>query len=371
MPIKKAKKTKLPNISGPLLAWYDEHGRSLPWRFKEGRSKGGERPDPYFVWLSEVMLQQTTVPTVKGYFDRFITRWPTVKDLAAANQDQVLGEWAGLGYYARARNLYKCAGVVADEYDGIFPSDEASLKSLPGIGDYTAAAISAIAFNKRAAPVDGNIERVYTRLFRISTLLPKAKAEVRALMEKTLPGKAEGERYGDYAQALMDLGSGVCKAKTPLCDDCPLSTICQGFKAGDAASFPVKAPKKKKPTRYGLAFLLSDDDGRGYFETRPEKGLLGGMLGVPHSPWTTDALDEVAAMAHAPTVADWKKQDGIVKHTFTHFHLEMMVYSASGVPKGHGMGGNLPGKWIALDALKGHPIPTVMMKVVEHLKKYK
>jgi A/G-specific adenine glycosylase len=308
------------------------------------------------------MLQQTTVPTVKGYFERFTKRWPTIQDLAAADQTQVLGEWAGLGYYARARNLYKCAGVVADDFGGEFPKDEASLKSLPGIGDYTSAAIAAIAFNERAAPVDGNIERVYARLFRIFTPLPKAKSEVKVFMEATLPTKLEGERYGDFAQALMDLGSSLCKAKRPLCDECPLAGICEGFKAGDAATYPVKAPKKKKPTRYGIAFWLTDKAGRGYFEVRPEKGLLGGMLGVPHSPWDTNPIDEVADLAHAPTVAKWEKLDGIVKHTFTHFHLEMTVYQAAG-----DVGENLNGKWLDLGKLKGEAIPTVMMKVVKHV----
>lgn len=360
MPIQKTNKSKLPDIASPLLAWYDAHGRDLPWR-----SKGGKRPDPYHVWMSEVMLQQTTVPTVKGYFDRFITRWPTVVDLAKADQEQVLGEWAGLGYYARARNLYKCAGVVADHYKGIFPDDEVALKSLPGIGDYTAAAISAIAFNSKAAPVDGNIERVYSRLFRIKTPLPKLKSEIKTVMDRTLPTKDNNERYGDYAQALMDLGSGVCKAKTPLCADCPLSGICQGFAKGDAATYPVKVPKKAKPTRYALAFWLTDGNAnmnKGYFEVRPEKGLLGGMLGVPCSTWDTNPIDAVADLAHAPTVADWKKLEGLVKHTFTHFHLELTVYHANS-----GEGKNLPGKWLDLSKLKGEAIPTVMMKVVKHV----
>ena len=308
-----------------LLGWYDKNARDLPWRVgpKERKAK---KPDPYRVWLSEIMLQQTTVATVAPRYGAFLEKWPTVKAMAEAKQEDILAEWAGLGYYARARNLHKCARVVANEYDGKFPYTEEELNKLPGIGDYTAAAIAAIAFDRPAVVVDGNIERVVSRLFAIETPLPAAKVEIKMRAGEFWPQKRGG---GDFAQGLMDLGAGICKPKAPLCLLCPLASHCAGQKSGRADEFPKKAPKKPKPTRRGAVYALVNAKGEMLFERRPEKGLLGGMLGLPGSPWAEEPPQKCLG---APVKATWKHA-GEAMHTFTHFHLVLDVYSGR-APKG-------------------------------------
>src|SRR5258708_29545446 len=299
-----------------LLAWYDRHRRPLPWR-----APAGDRTEPYLVWLSEIMLQQTTVATVGDYFRRFVERWPTVEALADAPLDDVLSAWAGLGYYARARNLHACAGVVAKVHDGRFPDDEKGLLALPGVGAYTAAAIRAIAFDQSASAVDGNVERVIARLFAIETPLPDIKPEIRARAAKLVPQ----QRAGDYAQAMMDLGATVCTPRNPRCVICPFMSSCRARKLGIAGELPRRAPKAVKPTRRGLAFVLARKDGAILLRKRPAKGLLGGMDEVPSSPWREGKLVIAEALKQAPVPANWKVLDGGVRHTFTHFHLELAV----------------------------------------------
>ncbi|MBL8710973.1 MAG: A/G-specific adenine glycosylase, partial [Rhodospirillaceae bacterium] len=307
-------------LSARLLAWYDRHRRVLPWR-----APAGTRADPYHVWLSEIMLQQTTVVTVGPYFRDFLTRWPRLADLAAAPLDDVLTAWAGLGYYARARNLKKCAEAVVADHGGVFPETEAGLLALPGIGPYTAAAIAAIAFDRPATILDGNVERVMARLYRVTTPLPKAKAELRELAARHTPQR----RPGDYAQGIMDLGATICTPTRPKCFLCPLSVDCAALAAGDAETYPRKAPKAVRPQRYGICFAMIDKDGRIALERRPEKGLLGGMMQVPTSAWrgTPFAADEAAP----PVAAKWRRLDGQVTHVFTHFALSLTVLAATGV----------------------------------------
>ena len=301
-----------------LLRWYDSHARALPWRVPPAERMAGLHPDPYRVWLSEVMLQQTTVAAVKAYFDRFTTLWPTVADLAAAPDAQVMGEWAGLGYYARARNLLKCARVVAEDHGGQFPDTRAGLMALPGIGPYTAAAIAAIAFDRSEVVVDGNVERVMARLHDIHTPLPKAKAELTEAAAALTPEA----RPGDYAQAVMDLGATICTPKSPACGICPWMAACAARRAGTAADLPRKTPKKPKPTRLGYAYVVRRSDGAWLLEERPDSGLLGGMLGWPGSEWGD-------APAPAPPMnADWHMIDAEARHTFTHFHLRLRILVA-------------------------------------------
>src|SRR5712672_494691 len=279
-----------------LLAWYDRHRRTLPWR-----APAGERTEPYLVWLSEIMLQQTTVATVGDYFRRFVERWPTVEALAEAPLDHVLSAWAGLGYYARARNLHACAQAVVERHGGRFPSSLAELATLPGIGPYTAAAIAAIAFDAPAAAVDGNVERVVARLFTVEQELPAAKPHIRALAETLVPA----ERAGDFAQALMDLGATICTPKKPACALCPWMDNCAARRRGDPEAFPIKAPKKEGRLRRGAAFVVLRADGLVLLRSRPTKGLLGGMTEVPTTDWTHD-FDDAAALAHAPRFARTK-----------------------------------------------------------------
>ncbi len=302
-----------------LLDWYDRHARSLPWRVSPEDRLRGVQPDPYAVWLSEVMLQQTTVAAVRDYFTRFTTLWPDVGALAAAADERVMGEWAGLGYYARARNLLKCARVVAGELGGQFPDNEAGLSTLPGIGPYTAAAIAAIAFDRPATVVDGNVERVMARLHQIETPLPGAKPEMRARAAEMTPT----ERPGDYAQAVMDLGATICTPKSPACGICPWRTPCKARAAGIAATLPAREAKKPKPVRFGIAYLGLREDGAWLIERRPDKGLLGGMLGWPGGTWGEVAEDL------PPVEAEWHDLGEEVRHTFTHFHLRLAVRVAS------------------------------------------
>ena len=304
--------------SKALLAWYDRHRRVLPWRASAGR-----RAEPYHVWLSEIMLQQTTVQAVGAYFRKFLQRWPTVEDLAAAPQDEVLAAWAGLGYYARARNLHKAAKVVA-EMGGVFPDTAEALRALPGVGVYTAGAIAAIAFDRQEVAMDANAERVVARLYAIETPLPAGKKEMIEKGRALVPAK----RAGDFAQAMMDLGSAICTPKRPSCGQCPLEAQCEATKLGIAESLPVKGPKMVRPLRRGAAFVVRDKAGAGLLVKRPEKGLLGSMLQPPLGPWTEQFPKKAEALAQAPFEAAWKKLPGVVRHGFTHFELEIEVWVA-------------------------------------------
>lgn len=306
--------------SAILLEWYDGHARELPWRVPPKQALRGVRGDPYRVWLSEVMLQQTTVAAVRSYFAAFTDRWPTVEALAAAEDAEVMGEWAGLGYYARARNLLKCARVVATDYNGVFPDTVDGLRALPGIGPYTAAAIAAIAFDRPAVVVDGNVERVMARLFDVHTPLPGAKAELTQLAARLTPDA----RAGCHAQAVMDLGATICTPRNPACGICPLISGCAAQLAGTAPDLPRKTPKNPKPVRFGLAYVVRRSDGAWLLETRPEKGLLGGMLGWPGTAWA-----ETEPAPAPPIIADWRDLPGEVRHTFTHFHLRLALRAAT------------------------------------------
>jgi len=306
-------------ISAALLAWYDLHARDLPWRIGPAARLAGIRPDPYRVWLSEVMLQQTTVPVVGAYFARFTTTWPEVRALAAAEDGEVMAAWAGLGYYARARNLLACARDVARLPDARFPDTVEGLRALRGIGPYTAAAIAAIAFDRAETVVDGNVERVVARLFAVETPLPGAKRELTALASRLTPDL----RPGCHAQAMMDLGATICTPRAPSCGRCPLRAGCAAHAAGLAAALPRKMPKAAKPLRHGTVFVGQRVDGAWLVERRPPRGLLGGMLGWPGSDWA-----EEAGPAAPPCAADWQDTGGEVRHTFTHFHLRLRVLAA-------------------------------------------
>ncbi len=299
-------------LRSDLLQWYDVNGRDLPWRT-------GSKPDPYRVWLSEVMLQQTTVAHAAPYYEKFLRLWPTVNDLAAAPDEQIMAEWAGLGYYSRARNLIKCARAVARDHGGRFPSSEAALLELPGFGPYTAAAVAAIAFGEAANVVDGNIERVMTRLYAIEDPMPGARPLVREAAAQWV----KAERAGDWPQALMDLATAICRPKSPLCLLCPLREGCSGFASGRPERFPVKAAKAAKPRRYGVAFVFLEED-RFIAERRADNGLLGGMLGVPHTPWRDTPWTEGEARAVLGAYAYEKA--GTYQHVFTHFALTQEVW---------------------------------------------
>ncbi|HEX6959327.1 MAG TPA: A/G-specific adenine glycosylase [Ferrovibrio sp.] len=344
---------KTPDIAKPLLAWYDRHHRTLPWR----TPPGAPPMDPYRVWLSEVMLQQTTVPAVIPYFHKFLARWPRVQDLAAAPVEAVMEAWAGLGYYARARNLHKCAQAVAAKLGGRFPDTEEGLLELPGIGAYTAAAIAAIAFNRRAAVMDGNVERVLARLFAVETPLPQAKPELRHLAERVTPQ----ERPGDFAQAMMDLGATICMPKNPDCLLCPLRAACRARQQGCAESLPRKAAKAARPVRHTTAFLLQREDGAVLLRRRPPKGLLGGMLEVPSTPWRETPWQDGEALAHAPHACDWQAMSGTAKHVFTHFALKIAAVHGRVNAKA---AADLDGFW---QQPQEAALPTVMKKMLRLL----
>ncbi|MCP5082863.1 MAG: A/G-specific adenine glycosylase [Alphaproteobacteria bacterium] len=342
------------DLSSRLLAWYGRHHRVLPWRAPPGGSQG--RTDPYHVWLSEIMLQQTTVAVVKDYFHKFSRTWPDVHALAGADLDDVLRAWAGLGYYARARNLHKCAGIVSSEHSGQFPRSAPELQKLPGIGPYTAAAIAAIAFDEPCAAVDGNVERVLARYYAIETPLPDAKPEVKDKAEALVPP----QRAGDFAQALMDLGATICAPRKANCLICPWSQGCQGRILGLAETLPRKAPKKAKPTRFGTCFWLERSDGAVLLRRRPERGLLGGMMEVPSTNWAETRPQNPAT--EAPVEARWRHLKERVNHTFTHFHLELEIWSAEAPP----VGTTLPEgdfRWVAKHELATEALPSVMRKV--------
>jgi A/G-specific adenine glycosylase len=338
-----------------LLAWYDRHRRDLPWR-----AKAGERPDPYVVWLSEIMLQQTTVATVGPHFQRFRARWPDLAALAAASLDDVLHAWQGLGYYARARHLHACARVIVGRHGGRFPESEPALRHLPGIGQYTAAAVAAIAFDQRATPVDGNVERVMARLFAEAAPLPGAKPVLRRRAAMLTPAR----RAGDYAQAVMDLGATICTPQKPKCILCPWREACRGRALGIAPSLPARAPKGPKPLKCGVAFWTMRGDGAVLLRRRPEKGLLGGMMEVPSTPWRPLAWTVEEARRAAPVTAKWRLVPGVVRHGFTHFDLELTVLAG----EARGESPEDVGKWVALDALDSQALPTLMKKIVAHAR---
>ncbi|MEM8702060.1 MAG: A/G-specific adenine glycosylase [Pseudomonadota bacterium] len=346
------------SLSQSLLNWYDRHARRLPWRVPPDDRKLGEVPDPYRIWLSEVMLQQTTVAAVKDYFDKFTRTWPRVEDLAAADEEDVMKAWAGLGYYSRARNLKKCAETIAQEHAGRFPETEDALLALPGVGPYTAAAIATIAFDRHAAVVDGNVERVLSRLRQIETPLPAAKTEIREEMARLTPE----ERPGDFAQAVMDLGATICTPKRPACGLCPWMPDCRVQNSGFAETLPRKAPKKEKPTRFGAAFVAVDgSNGSVLLRRRPPKGLLGGMTEVPGTEWS-ETFDGSNALTFAPFKDEWQVCAGEVKHTFTHFHLRLQVFRANtskdAVKAVDGAW------WSPANQLEDEALPTVMRKVL-------
>jgi A/G-specific adenine glycosylase len=334
--------------SSALLHWYDRHRRILPWR-----APAGSRPDPYRVWLSEIMLQQTTVATVGPYFDRFVARWPNVSALAGASLEEVLQLWQGLGYYARARNLHACARAIVARHGGAFPEDPKKLRALPGIGDYTAAAIAAIAFDRQTAAVDGNVERVIARLYAVSEPLPVSKPHLRGLAAALVPQ----QRAGDFAQALMDLGATICTPRRPRCVLCPWRACCAAAAAGLADGLPAAAAQPERPLRYGVAFWLTRADGAVLLRRRPEKGLLGGMTEIPSTPWRSEpwTLDE--AVGIAPIATDWAPLPGTVRHGFTHFRLELAIMVGSG---------EADGLWSPVDRLSEHALPTLMKKVASH-----
>jgi A/G-specific adenine glycosylase len=342
-----------------LLAWYDRHRRRLPWR-----PLPGERADPYRVWLSEIMLQQTGVKTVGPYFEKFLARWPDADALGTASLDDVLRMWAGLGYYSRARNLHACAVAVRRDHGGAFPDTEEGLRSLPGIGPYTASAIAAIAFGRRTMPVDGNIERVVSRLFAVEEALPQAKPLIQQLATTLLGAGEENSRAGDSAQALMDLGSSICTPKKPACVLCPLNEDCLSRMRGDQESFPRKAAKKAGTLRRGAAFVVTRGNEL-LVRSRPEKGLLGGMTEVPGSDWIA-AQDDKTALQQAPllkAVARWHRKVGVVTHVFTHFPLEVVVYTASVAARSRAPEGM---RWVPIATLKDEALPNVMRKVIAH-----
>jgi A/G-specific adenine glycosylase len=335
-----------------LLAWYDRHRRSLPWR-----ARPGETVDPYRVWLSEIMLQQTTVAAVAPYYLAFLKRWPTVKALAAAPVEEVMSAWAGLGYYSRARNLHACARHVAERFDGRFPDTEDALLELPGIGPYTAGAVAAIAFGKRAAPVDGNIERVLARLYAVRASLPGAKPTLKALAQELAPR----ERAGDFAQAMMDLGATICTPKAPACENCPWADDCASRALGLAAVLPNRDAKTARPLKRGAAFVVISSEDAVLLRRRSPKGLLGGMHEPPMSAWEEDFPLSTAKLR--PVKATFRKLPGLVRHGFTHFELELQVYRAEGVAPKIALAAT---EWAPLDDLKRFALPTVMKKVIAH-----
>ncbi len=336
-------------FSRTLLDWYDRNARTMPWRIGPSGRAIGKLPDPYHVWLSEIMLQQTTVRVVDRYFRRFVSRWPTVHDLALANDEDIMEAWAGLGYYARARNLVKSARIVSRDFGGNFPRDEAELRELPGIGPYTAAAISAIAFDKPAAVVDGNVKRVLARLGG-SRSIPSGTGDLRRLASDMTPGV----RAGDYAQAIMDLGATVCRPRAPRCDMCPWTSRCAAFATGQPERFAVRVPPRRGQERQGVAFVAIREDGAVLLERRPSHGLLGGTLGWPGSPWSDSGVTQAP-----PCCANWRTLEGRVRHRFSHFDLSVKVMRAD-VPIGCS-----PDRGFFMDrsSFSSAKLPTVMRKI--------
>jgi A/G-specific adenine glycosylase len=340
----------IPALRAALLAWYDAQARDLPWRTGPAAGKAGQRSDPYCVWLSEVMLQQTTVPHATPYFLSFTQRWPTVSSLAAVEDGDLMAAWAGLGYYARARNLLACARAVAADHGGVFPDTEDALRDLPGVGAYTAAAVAAIAFDREANVVDGNVERVMSRLFAVEEPVPNARPELKRLAGELVTA----ERPGDWAQALMDLGSTVCRPKSPLCDRCPVSTWCEGLKTGAPETYPRKVKKAERPHRHGVAYVLTRGDAVALVR-RPPKGLLGGMLGLPTSEWRDRPWTDSEAAVAAPAPGAWRDY-GTVEHVFTHFSLTLRVLRAESNGEGEFV-------WTGSEGLDA--LPSVFLKAAK------
>jgi A/G-specific adenine glycosylase len=342
----------MPADAATLLAWYDRQRRVLPWR-----ALPDDSADPYRVWLSEIMLQQTTVQAVKPYFAAFLTRFPTVASLAEAPSEAVMSAWAGLGYYSRARNLHACAKAVMAEHGGVFPGTEAALRRLPGIGPYTAAAVAAIAFGQKTAAVDGNVERVMSRLHALDAPMPAGRPTVAIKTMALVPD----DRPGDFAQALMDLGATICTPRRPACALCPWQQACLACKAGTQDGFPRKLPKKESPLRRGVAFVILRDDKALLLRTRAPKGLLGGMAEVPTSDWSA-THDLASSLAQAPFGANWLTANTAVRHVFTHFPLELTVLAArlpasTAAPEG--------ARFTRLAALGDEPLSSLMQKVIE------
>ena len=329
-----------------LLAWYDRARRDLPWR-----APPGARPDPYAVWLAEVMLQQTVAAAVAPRFRRFLETWPDVHALAAADREAVMRAWAGLGYYARARNLHACAKAVAERHGGEFPRGEAALRALPGIGAYTAAAISAIAFDEPATAVDGNVERVMARVFAVEEPLPGARRVLRARAAALTPRR----RPGDYAQAVMELGATVCRPRNPRCGECPWRGACRARALGTADALPRRAPRPPRPLRRGVAFWILRDDGAALFERRPDRGLLGGTLGLPSTEWT--GMPPARAAPPVPAL-DLRALPGAVEHGFTHFRLELRVRAGRARPPA------AEGIWLRPGDIDLRALPTLTRKLV-------
>jgi len=335
-----------------LLAWYDVNRRELPWR-----AKPGEPSDPYRVWISEIMLQQTTVAAVAPYYGEFLARWPDLHRLSCASQDAVLGAWAGLGYYSRARNLHRAAQILVTERRGIIPQTAAELRKLPGIGAYTSAAIAAIAFGERVAAMDANAVRVAARLFAFDEKLPEGKTKLGLLMQPLVPAS----RPGDFAQALMDLGSAICLPKKPHCSECPIARFCQARRRNLVDTLPRKEIERPRPLKRGAAFIAVDGIGSVYLVRRPENGLLGGMLQPPLGKWRAGFPNRQTALAEAPFSGDWRRKPGLVRHGFTHFELDIHAYVARfhDRPNGEGL-------WLNQVELKSAALPTVMRKVIAH-----
>jgi len=335
-----------------LLNWYEAEGRTLPWRIRPADREAGIIADPYKIWLSEIMCQQTTTTAASPYWHKFLKTWPSVADLAKAPRDDVLTAWAGLGYYARARNLHKCAQVVWDDYGGVFPLREAELLKLPGIGPYSAAAIASICYGEATNVVDGNVERVVSRIFCVETEMPKAKPEIRKLAAQL----ADPKQPGDYAQALMDLGAHICKPKNPKCGACPWRSECRACKSGTMENYPKRKPKTERPVRYGAVFFI-EDKGKIWLQQRPDKGLLGGMMELPGTEWTSLKADITSLLAQAPVKSNWQEVDAEVKHIFTHFTLYLTVFTAHAAMDTFEICADL-------DTLEEYALPSLMRKAI-------
>jgi A/G-specific adenine glycosylase len=338
-----------------VLAWYGRNARALPWRTPAGQA------DPYGVWLSEVMLQQTTVAAAIPYYEAFVSRWPTVRDLAAADLDAVLHAWQGLGYYARARNLHAAARIVVRDLDGHIPDTAEGLRALPGIGEYTAAAVAAIAFSRPEAAVDSNVARVLGRLLAVDEPSYAADARIRAWARALAPNR----RPGDHAQAVMDLGATVCAPRAPRCGVCPLTRDCAAFRTGRPESFARRPPKAVRPSRQGVIFWAVRGDGRVLLRKRPLTGLLAGLMEFPSTGWRVGPWKLAEARAWAPAKARWRRIDGTVRHTFTHFELELVVLSAR-VGAEPALGRGSQWTWCPLEGLGDQALPTLMRKVARH-----
>ncbi len=343
---------EIPRLRASLLAHYDKCGRSLPWRIRPEDRASGIVPDPYKIWLSEIMCQQTTVITAAPYWHKFLRKWPCVEDLASAPRDTVMAAWAGLGYYARARNLHACAVVITRDFGCVFPNTESELLKLPGIGPYTAAAIASICYGQPANVVDGNVERVIARLRMVDTPLPKAKAEIRERAGEI----ADPKRAGDYGQALMDLGSQVCKPKNPRCDECPWGFACQAYRENKTEFYPKRTKKKKSPMRYGAVFYL-ESEGKILLQRRPDKGLLGGMMQLPTTEWSAKKQAIDVLLEYAPAIHNWQMCEQQVMHVFTHFTLHLKVFVAECAEINDSI-------WADTSQLDDYALPSLMRKAV-------